>query len=544
MSETRFVLASCFFSLIAGRCAAQQPVVVPNAKVNSPFTYQIQVDGGTAPYTFELADSTVLPAGLLLEKNSGKISGTPAQARRDAFSFAVLITDDSDPKQSLKQAFTLQVQPAPLRVIGATSPLVVRGDPAALAGTSAPSQVAAAGSPAAPEPPKQDLPQDAPAASLGGPGAAPTPVPVPSKSDQQPPDGTAQKKKTPPKPIDDTNKEWDARAIAGYHQAGASSAKFTQNFFFDFFISRALSSTHLWGPYDGKGQLVNSKGEKMNSDPWGSGRWSLWGDVRIASTPQQVTTGVGTFATNFGTEAANLPVNQLAQSADFQTGLEYRLHTFVRKPDATVLAYRTLGLIGYFGAQGAFQPPSAQAQILAVPTKTSPQYASFAQYYPGAANSAYVAFLPPERERFFRGYGFGFRVTTFDIDQPLAPPGTYTFTVGQDESITGGIFRSVVGRFDVFYPLPLVGTSGKYKFLYLFGTSNLRFSKAANIPTFALAPAPASVMASDPTVALVTVRSTRDTYRIGAGIDLINLIQSMKPPATPDSTKPQPPPKQ
>lgn len=524
MAETRFVLASCVFLLISGRCAAQQPVVVPNAKVNSPFTYQIQVDGGTAPYTFELADLTALPTGLLLDRDSGMISGTPAQARREAFTFAVLITDDSDPKQSVTQAFTLKVQPAPLRVIGATSALVVRGDRAAPSATSAPLQLVAATDLAAPGPPKQDPPHGAPQTKPAQDSAQDPPPVAPPKPDQQGQDAADQKKKQQSKPLDDTNKEWEARAIAGYHQAGASSAKFTQNFFFDFFISRALSSTHLWG-------------DCGTDDKCSGGRWSMWGDVRIASTPQQVTTGVGTFATNFATEASNLPVNELAQSADFQTGLEFRLHTFVRKPDTTVLAYRTLGLVGYFGAQGAFQPPSAQAEIFTVPAKTSPQYASFAQQYAGAANSTYVAFLPPERERFFRNYGFGFRLTTFDKDQPLAPPGTYTFTVGQDESITGGIFRSVVGRFDVFYPLPTAVTGGKGKFVYLFGTTTLRFSKAANLPTFALAAAPSSVLASDPAVALVTVRSTRDTYRIGAGIDLVNLIQTIKTPTAPDSTK-------
>jgi hypothetical protein len=119
----------------------------------------------------------------------------------------------------------------------------------------------------------------------------------------------------------------------------------------------------------------------------------------------------------------------------------------------------------------------------------------------------------------------------------------YTFSVGQDEVITGGIFRSMVGRFDVFYPLPVNGKV--FKSIYLFGTSNLRLSKAKNIDAFVLNnpnidpstgkpwadasgnPLPPKVQPYDPSVALVTVRSTRDTYRVGAGVDLISLIQSM-----------------
>ena len=187
---------------------------------------------------------------------------------------------------------------------------------------------------------------------------------APSATDKSPanppPPGTPTPAANDAKAANDTNAEWEARAIAGFHQAGASSAKSTQNFFFDFFISRALSSTHLWGPYDtdanGKPAPHGPDGTTTatQSDPWSSGRWSMWGDVRIASAPQQVTSGVGTFVSTFGTQLANVPVNQLAESADFQSGLEFRLHTFVRNPTGTyVLGYRTLGLVTYFGAMGS-----------------------------------------------------------------------------------------------------------------------------------------------------------------------------------------------
>jgi len=310
--------------------------------------------------------------------------------------------------------------------------------------------------------------------------------------------------------------DWEARAIVGYHQAGASSAKFTQNFFFDFFIMRALSSTHLWGKPGGK---------------WYQNRFNVWGDVRVASTPQQITTGVGQFVTNFSTQVSNVPVNQLAQSADFQSGLEYRLHTWAR-PSGN----RMIGFVADFGALGEFQPPDAEMQIFNVPSKTSAQYADFAKAFPTAANATYVGFVPPNRERFYRSYGGGFRITTFASEDSLAPPATYMFTAGQDELITGGIFRSVVGRFDVFYPLKIT-SSGKYNLIYLFGTANLRLSKATTVPTFALQnpnalnaagqPPANPIQPYDPGLAVVTVRATRDTYRIGVGVDLVNLIQSI-----------------
>jgi hypothetical protein len=81
-----------------------------------------------------------------------------------------------------------------------------------------------------------------------------------------------------------------------------------------------------------------------------------------------------------------------------------------------------------------------------------------------------------------------------------------------------------------------MGTStGAYKFIFLFATANMRLSKATNIPTFALQnpnATSATVQPFDPNLAVLTVPSTRDTYRFGVGVDLVNLIQSIRTPAT------------
>ena len=75
----------------------------------------------------------------------------------------------------------------------------------------------------------------------------------------------------------------------------------------------------------------------------------------------------------------------------------------------------------------------------------------------------------------------------------------------------------------------------------MFGTANLRFSKAVNIPAFGLQNPNAQsavIQPYDPNLAVVEVPSTRDTYRIGAGIDLINLIQSIAASAKGNTTPP------
>ncbi len=253
-----------------------------------------------------------------------------------------------------------------------------------------------------------------------------------------------------------------------------------------------------------KGQTVDTTGKETTSKdkngnlvrvyPLSSGRWSLWGDVRIASAPQQITTGVGTFASTIATQVSTIPVNQLAQSADFQTGVRIPVCILLSCaiPAAATCwkaTRKTLGLIGcILAAMGSFQPPSSQIQIFDVPANTAPQYTLFAQQFPTAANAKYIGFVPPDRERFYRNFGVGFRFTTFDRDQPLAPPATYTFSVGQDESITGGIFRSVVGRLEVFYPLPTGNTTtGAFTSSSICSARRTCASaKAVNIPTFAL----------------------------------------------------------
>jgi hypothetical protein len=489
-----FFLYICFFAVNPAR--AQDTTVLPQAQVGKPYSVLIGVDteNGKGQITWKLAHGD-LPPGLQISV-TGKLEGTPSEARNDSFVFELSASDSSQPPQSALLRFSIVILPPPLRIKAVnvtTTQLKVVSVSAAETAASDP----AFSAPSTPAPVR--VPESAAAP------AEPTKA-EPEKTQTTPQAASSSSTAVLPAKVaaTDENKEWEARAIVGYHQAGAASAKFSQNFFFDFFILRSLSNHHLWEEH----------------------KWKLWGDARVASFPQQITTGIGTFATNFATQVSNLPVNQLAQGADFQTGLEYTL----KKWQSPRSYYRTIGLIGYFGAMGVFQPPDSQMEIFNVPDKASLQYTAFAKQFSAAANAKYVGFVPPNRERFYRNYGFGMRVTTFDRGQPLAPPATYTLSLGEDEAITQGIFRSVVGKIDVFYPLPISGAAGKYKFLYLFGNANLRLSKATSIPTFALQNPNANgitVQPFDPNLAIVTVPTTRDTYRIGVGVDLINLIQSI-----------------
>jgi hypothetical protein len=298
----------------------------------------------------------------------------------------------------------------------------------------------------------------------------------------------------------ETRGPWEGRVIIGYHQAGAASADFTQNVIIDTYIVRPI----------GKDSRV-----------WES-RWNSWGNVRIASIPRQLNTPFVDLLQGLATGGPNSPlntnVNELAQSAEFQTGLELNL-----TPEWDG---KMLGLIGFFGATGTFEAPDKSVRIFAVPSSQSAQFALFKQEFPAAVGRTYIGFANPDRDRFYRQYGFGFRYSKFNTSATYESPLTYSFTIGQDEAITGGRLHYLVGRVDAFYPLPFGKSGGKWRFFYLFGTATLRLSRGRNITPLILEPAPSTVNAYDPEVVIVTTPSNRDTYRIGIGVDLVGLIRA------------------
>src|SRR5438445_12733778 len=89
-----------------------------------------------------------------------------------------------------------------------------------------------------------------------------------------------------------------SRTIVGFEQAGASAASSAQRFFFNEYISV---------PFPVKQTLVKSdcvplkqKSDcvplKQKSDCDFGPRVRLWGDVRITTVPQQITSSIGPFA--------------------------------------------------------------------------------------------------------------------------------------------------------------------------------------------------------------------------------------------------------
>ncbi len=293
-------------------------------------------------------------------------------------------------------------------------------------------------------------------------------------------------------------------SVVGLEQAGGSSAAGAQKLFIDVFHSYPLPLQLRW-----------------------------WGDIRIASYPQQVNTTLGQAAADLISQFNKTPVNQLAQFGEFRTGLE-------RRVTSSASQKTSLGLIAYFGSLGSLTSPTQTAQVFQMPPDGTPQSAAFNAAFPvskypmlGLPATQYVAFTPPARDRFYLQYGAGFRLTARSSDSngnTLPGVAMISASFGQNEFVTGGLLRGMVGTFEAFYPLPLGSGTKVSGVFYLFGRTSLRLGGAGSPSTpLALMPAP-QVPVTNPNVAVIALPSNRDLYTIGIGIDAVQLFSNFRAP--------------
>jgi hypothetical protein len=279
-----------------------------------------------------------------------------------------------------------------------------------------------------------------------------------------------------------------ARAILGFEQAGASGSSSSQNFLFDLFLSRAAISPRI--------------------------RW--WGDVKVASFPQQINSQVAQFAQQFSSSFGSLTVNRLAESAEFVTGPEF------------VISQNTNSAMTLFAGAGAIGPnnPSDAATVFDIPDPKSSQYAALIkQSGPIPDGSDYIAFVPESNGRFSREWQAGLRLYT---SYGSGPPGSVEISIGQNEFVTNGHLSGFVGHVAAAHPFTVKGVS-----IYLFGEATLAFRRSQFSAPLLLAPALENanpVPITNPDVYTVTVPANqRDTYRIGIGVDIISAIRSLLP---------------
>lgn len=297
-----------------------------------------------------------------------------------------------------------------------------------------------------------------------------------------------------------------SRAIVGFEQAAASSADSVQKFFFDLTLSAPLPIGTV--------------------DPYFGRRARLWGTGRITSVPQQINSGVAAFATNFAQQVGELKVNEVAQGIEYLVGTEVRL-TGRMAPFGSFDGVSTNRFsLSFIAAAGATTPinPKATLEVFKV--------------FPGApglpevpAGKDFIAFVSPDRDRFFRQYYGGLRLQTyyFNYRNPDIPmkryPAVLDITFGQNEAVTGGRLRGGVLRVEGFYPLPYESM----KFINIFGTALMKLTRTNITDPLILERAPDGTTVPAANVFLHTVpQINRDYYRIGVGIDFISLINKLR----------------
>ncbi len=331
----------------------------------------------------------------------------------------------------------------------------------------------------------------------------------------------------------------NTRAVVGMEQAGASSTTSETKPFLDFFFTAPLF-------FD----------RKEPKPP----RLAAWGQVRLASTPDQLTTTsiLPTNLINLVTQTGT--TGSLVQSFDFLAGLEVRAFTANGSFLGLIPGIKQKTRFYIAGGGGAISPLTVKrenAQIFKIPVPGDSQYDLFVDRYgTPPAGKEFVAFVPLDRDRFLRQWYAGLRLKTYYCEDPDCTrfrnnfPGIFDFMVGQNEAVTGGSRKyggvpdpldstKIIGekntyvlRLDAFYPLPFQSAS----FIYLYGTAMMKIGGGRVKVINPLFLDPATSPITDPKVFIPPadlqqlLQPNRDYYKIGVGINLTDLFNRSRTP--------------
>lgn len=296
-----------------------------------------------------------------------------------------------------------------------------------------------------------------------------------------------------------------ARAVVGYEQTGAAATRKEQDYFFDLFVSNPFPLVQKVDP---------DFGERLRT----------WASFRVSSVPQTGESQLGAFVSGFATNVSNLQVKDVARVFDFMGGIEYRLFGAPSLRGSFAENTRTKYSISLIAGFGATTPTNPLDSISVF--KVFPDAPGLPEI---ARGKEFIAFVPSDRDRFYRQYYGGIRVQGFYFTEQNMPlqrfPFQFDISVGQNEFVTAGRKSGVVLRMDGYYPLPFEGL----KFINLYGTAMMRPNRVrTNIP-LVLEPAPAGTVVPAANVALVELpQSNRDHYKAGVGLDFISFVKKFQ----------------
>lgn len=332
------------------------------------------------------------------------------------------------------------------------------------------------------------------------------------------------------------------RAVAGFDVSAASSSNTQQKAF----VEANLDAPIGWNGYacqQKEGETRDKRNCTPRIDPLNHRLWAFF-NPRITSTARNSNP-----LANLNVQGFSDLLSDTAKSADLVQGIDFTggFEFLLLKPRTGVpfwSPYRnTHARVGIaFVVGGGFTTPfSVKASNPAVFQLTDALRQRFASSLPpadqfGKTNPPHtnIAFVLKERSRFFRKYYAGFRLKTYhfsqaaegqcdaDYDRPCYAlhdgfPGIIDLTAGQDEQVTGGHLQKWVFRLDAVYPLPFANG------FTFFGSVSSALDKNRTMDPLNLIPSATGI--NDPTVFFLPQNQPfRDIYRIGLGLDLVQVI--------------------
>jgi hypothetical protein len=332
--------------------------------------------------------------------------------------------------------------------------------------------------------------------------------------------------------------------LAGINVTGSSTSGPSQQYFAEFNLIAPLP----WLPL---ACSSNSNDDILSRRCW------VWLNPRIASVPTTSSTALSSFnSSSLITGIGSQSIGGITQSFEFQAGGEF----YIAKPSKTwglEPSWAKTGISMIFGG-GALTPFNSitSAPEFGLNTNLAQQFSqntALATQYPqlaGALCSGYgftgsttftcptapstkpttVAFVFPNRSRFYRSFYGGFRLRFFyftgkctganDCQVANIYPGSFDVRFGEDESVTAGHLVPLVMTLTGTFPVP--GTKGVVR---VFGSSYTRLQRNVNTPALVLVPSTSFLSLDNAQVAVQPIqRSDLDYFRLGVGVDLVALI--------------------
>jgi len=326
------------------------------------------------------------------------------------------------------------------------------------------------------------------------------------------------------------------RASIGFEQSGASSASSQQKVFLELYFSGPI-------PIEGK-KLKKGKTFKRCKK---FNRWhpqlgrplTVWGNIKMTSLPQQINEPLVKAPVAFTEMIKSLNINEIARGIEFLLGVDMRLFRMHGRWGKKIYS------LNFVAAYGGATPtnPKDSIQKYVLPKDDFETISKLEDKYDvDLTGKEYIAFVSPDRRKFYHQYFLGLRIKGYSKPEPIVRmengnriiedfwtqfPSIFEVSLGRNEFIVSNDSGKdkknlLVLRVGGFYPLKI----SKIVTLYLFGTAMLHFNKQPKaLAPIILEPATQDTLFPHANFGQVVFsRDDREYYRIGVGIELSEIL--------------------